>query len=167
MRWQKRKLRIVEGAESRTLSFQVGRGNRKDIALYENLYSTVGTALPDDSPVLVTDLRTYCKIVCFTDELRDGELQGVVTMNDGTYGKAGQFVPPHRTAPLDEHLNALDAFMDCDPAITDRIAHEVGVLNRPLSISYNPAEVGENLDVSDRQTESDYQALLVATPGEN
>lgn len=150
MRWKVERFKIEgDDGQPSIVSFEVKRGTRMDIAMYESLYATIGAALDEDSPVLVSDLRVYCKAVCFTRNLRHDDLRGVPVMGEQA---PNVFVPPERTASLDTHQSALNTLMECDPMLTDRIAYAVDQRNRSLSQSYNPAEVGENLDESGEPT---------------
>lgn len=116
------------------------RGTRLAVAYYTSLYNNIGTALPEGSPVLVADLRGYCKIVCFTEGLTMGGAPGLLT--DGS----GRFVPPLREDAVDVHLEGLNGFMACYPELTDRVIREVDRLNPSLDPNYDPDGVGENLD---------------------
>lgn len=144
--------RKFKDQDGNIVSFEVKRGTRLDIALYENLYATIGTSLDEDSPVLVSDLRTYCKIVCFTQGLKHGDHAGLKLPNHVD----GRFRPPSPSSSVEKHADALFVFMECDPVVTDRIAHDVDAVNLPLGASYNPATATENLDESEGLILNDY-----------
>lgn len=140
------------------ITAEVRRGRRIDNALYESLYATVVTSLPEDSPVLVPDVRAYAKICSFASEVKTNGKDGLITPD----GNKLHFMQPN--AAPEHHIDALGRMMECYPELIDRLVYEIEQVNASLGRAYNPAEVGENLDSGGRQIGSASVPSPAVTP---